>query len=61
MTLIEKVTSLEDTIETQEKNYDCLQVELEEKVTQNAALFERNEELIKQVDSLLADNTELRQ
>ena len=33
MTLISKVTQLEDTIETQEKNYDTLQFELEEKIT----------------------------
>ena len=33
MTLISKVTQLEDTIETQEKNYDTLQFDLEEKIT----------------------------
>ena len=32
MLYIEKVTQLEDTIVTQEKNYDNLQIELEEKV-----------------------------
>ena len=61
MTLIEKVTALEDTIETQERNYDALQIELDEKMTFNDDLVDRNEELIRQVDCLLADNAELRQ
>ena len=47
MTLISKVTQLEDTIETQEKNYDTLQFDLEEKITQCANLIEHNEELQK--------------
>lgn len=59
MTLIEKVTALEDTIDTQEKNYDALQIELEERLALNDDLRDRNDELTKQVDCLLADNAEL--
>lgn len=57
--LIEKVTHLEEIIETQEKNYDALMLELEEKNSQLKNFKIQNEELQKQVDSLAADNAEL--
>ena len=61
MTLISKVTALKDTIDTQEKNYDALYIELEEKQIENAELKDSQEELQKHVDSLLAECAELRQ
>ena len=60
MTLIAKVTALKDTIDTQERNYDALVSELEEKQLENAELLDSQEELQKHVDSLLAECAELR-
>ena len=58
---IAKVTYQEKVIETQERNYDILQLQLEEDRITNANLIERNEELSKLVDSLKATNAELQQ
>lgn len=59
MTLIEKVTSLNDIIRTQEQNYDDLAIELEDKTAFYSNLVEANEKLSQQNDCLQAEYLEL--
>lgn len=47
MTLIARITSLKDTIDTQNKNYDAQFIELEDRREENQKLVDHNEELIK--------------